>query len=263
MADDKPKTNTRPRVNAFLYLAGYHLILIASTFLYRPRSAGLRNIPRTGPLVIVANHQSNLDPPIVGTLLRRKYLMFIARVGLFRAAWFGKLLNAVGAIPVRRGEPDLPAIKTALARLEDGGAVVLFAEGSRTPHGRMQPFQRGASLLIKRAKCPVLPVGIDGFRDAWPRGTKVPTPLGPRIGIRVGKPIPAETLLSMKPDDALRHLGRAVDDLRLEARADLRRATRGRRPADTEGDDRTPTELWYTSEDHMPESLNDTGHTPQ
>jgi len=263
LAEEQQQTNAKPRVNAFLYLAGYTLILITSTILYRPRTEGLRRVPRTGPLVIVANHQSNLDPPIVGTLLRRKYLMFIARVGLFKAAWFGKLIRAVGAIPIRRGEPDLPAIKTALARLEDRGAVVLFAEGSRTPHGRMQPFQRGASLLIKRAKCPVLPVGIDGFRDAWPRGEKLPSLLGPRLAVRVGEPIPAETLLNMKPDDALRHLGRVVDDLRLQARADLRRATRGRRPADTEGDARTPTELWYTSEDHMPEPLNDTGRTPQ
>jgi 1-acyl-sn-glycerol-3-phosphate acyltransferase len=251
-----------PRVNAALYLIGYSLIKVFALVFYRPIFRGVANVPMTGPVIVVMNHQSNFDPPIAGTLIRRKYLMFIARVGLFRSRFFGWLIRSVGAIPIRRGEPDLPAIKTAIARLKQRGAVVVFAEGARTPHGQMQPFQKGTMLLLKRGKAPVLPVGIDGFRDAWARGSSRPTLFGPRIAVNVGEPIDANELLAMPPDNALRRLGRVVDDLRLGARAELRRVTNGARPRDTVGDAPAPTERWYTDEDHMPEALNDAAGAP-
>lgn len=260
-ATPRNPTDTRAPIHEHIvrpvYLLSFWACFLAATIIYRGRALNLHNVPRTGPLLIVMNHQSNLDPPLAGSLIRRRYLLFIARVGLFKSERFGRLIRAIGAIPIRRGEPDLPAVKAAIKHLHDGGAVVVFAEGSRTPHGELQPFQKGTTLLLKRAKCTVLPVAIEGFRDAWPRGTSRPKLLGQRVIVNCGTPIPPDTLLAMKPDDALRHLGAVIEDLRIEARARLRRATNGTRPNDTAGDHKAQTHLWYTAPEHMPEELSD------
>lgn len=195
--------------------------------LYRARWDGSSRVPRDGALLIVANHQSFLDPPLVGVMTTCRQLDFIARGGLFSNPAFGGLIRSVNSIPIRQeGGGDTAAMKEALKRLREGKAVLIFPEGSRTFDGQLAEFKRGVSVLVKRANCPVLPVGIDGVYDTWPRTKKLP-PLFGRVAGVVGEPIDHTELMADGMEAAMRRLEREVDGLRLRARGLLRRSTNG------------------------------------
>ena len=100
----------------------------------------------------------------------------------------------------------------------------------------MHEFKRGVAVVVKRAKCPVQPVAVEGCFDAWPRGRNFPKLRGIRIAVAFGAPIPHEDLMRDGPDTALERLAREVDRLRLELRAELRRVTKGRYPPPGLGD---------------------------
>ncbi len=196
----------------------FHLVF---TILYRHRRLGLHHIPRTGPLLIVANHQSHFDPIAVGLLVAPRATHPIARIGLFKMRLFAWGIRSLNAIPIRLGEPDTAAIREALARLKSDAPVLIFPEGSRTFDGAVQPFQRGTLLLLRRAKCSVLPVAIEGAFDAWPRTRKYPRLFGHQIAIAAGPAIPADELLSLSSDDALKRLYEEVESLRQDCRSRL------------------------------------------
>lgn len=217
----------------------------ALTIIYRLRRTGLHNVPPTGPVILIANHQSFLDPPAVGVCVSRRASFYVARSTLFKFKPFGKLIATLNSIPLKQGEPDVKAMRAVLERLKRGGAVVLFPEGSRSLDGQMEQFQSGIAVIIKRAKCPVLPVGLDGMRDAFPRGS-APVLWGRPTAVCVGEPISAEELATMEPHDMLRRLGKEVDTLRLKARRMVRAASKGRLPINPAGDAPTDVSRWYT-----------------
>jgi 1-acyl-sn-glycerol-3-phosphate acyltransferase len=204
--------------------------------LYRVRVSGRENIPRTGPVLIVANHQSFLDPPLIGGFITCRHTDFIARAGLFRFGPFGRLISVLNSVPIAEQGGDTAAMKEALRRLEQGRAVLIFPEGSRSPDGAMRPFKRGAAVIVKRSGCPVLPVAIEGVHDAWPRHRSRPFLVGHRISVRYGEAIPHAALMAEGPDAALRRLEEAIDGMRIELRAELRARTGGRLPAAGAGD---------------------------
>jgi 1-acyl-sn-glycerol-3-phosphate acyltransferase len=191
------------------------------TVIYRLRRLGLHHIPQSGPLLIVCNHQSHLDPIAAGLLLSPRATHPIARIGLFSSKLLGWLLIRYNCIPIRQGEPDSAAIREALVRLELGAPVLIFVEGSRSFDGELQPFQRGVLLLLRRAKCPVLPVAIDGAFSAWPRTRSFPRLIGQRLAIAAGPVIPADELLALSPDQALERMRTEIDSLRAFCRARL------------------------------------------
>lgn len=199
------------------------------TLLYRPIVRGLENIPETGPLLVVANHQSYFDPPFIGCHVNRRQLDFIARGGLFTNKLFGTLIRTLHSIPVAEDAPDTAAIKAALRRLENNGAVLIFPEGARTFDGSLQEFKRGAELLFRKAKCPVIPVAIEGVYDTWPRGSK--PKLGTRLALSYGVPIPAEELLDKSAAQApLDRLKDWIETERLSLREQMRAETNGAFP---------------------------------
>lgn len=205
--------------------------------LFRARWTGREHIPKHGAFLVVANHQSFLDPPLVSVMCGKRHIDFIARGGLFKKAWFAKGISSVGAIPIREdGAGDLPAMKEALARLGRGQAVLVFPEGARSFDGAMIEFKRGVAVLVKRANCPVLPVGLDGLHEAWPRTKKLPRLFGGRIAGVFGPTIPHDELMADGVDSAMRRLEREVDALRLQARGMLRERSKGRYPPPGPGD---------------------------
>jgi 1-acyl-sn-glycerol-3-phosphate acyltransferase len=107
---------------------------------------------------------------------------------------------------------------------------MLFPEGARSPDGAMRPFKRGVWLLLTRAKCPILPVAVEGAFDIWPRSRSLPAIFRRRIAIAIGEPIPFDVLAAMEADAGLAHLTRVVDGLRMNLRRDLRDRTRDRYP---------------------------------
>lgn len=178
---------------------------------YRLRITGKHNIPMQGPVLVVANHQSFIDPLLVGAVSYPRPLISLARSTLFRFP-LGPIIRALNAVPIDRGKGDTKAIKTCIEVLNDGLALLIFPEGTRTEDGDLKPFKSGPMLLIKRAKPLVLPVAIDGAFQAWPKRRKLPHLFG-HINVRWGEPIEAETLLAMKSAEAMEFLRQRVAEL--------------------------------------------------
>ncbi len=184
-------------------------------FSYRFRFFGQHNIPRTGPVLLVSNHQSMLDPIIVGIGSSHRQFYAMARATLWNNKLLGVMMDSLNAIPVDQDKPDASTIKRCIEVLKQNHALLIFPEGARTFTGRTEAFEAGLMLIIKRAKPVIVPVALDGAFDAWPRTRKCPKPFG-RIACVYGKPIQAEELLAMTPQEALKHLQASVEGLRLE-----------------------------------------------
>jgi 1-acyl-sn-glycerol-3-phosphate acyltransferase len=146
-------------------------------------------------VVVLANHESFLDPPAVGLVGSRR-LFFLARKTLFRHRLFGALLRSVHSVPVDQEGVAKEGMKAILELLKAGEGVVVFPEGERTWTGQMQPLKPGILLVLKRLPVPILPVGIAGAFEALPRTRKWPRlsppfwpPTGADLAISIGKPI--------------------------------------------------------------------------
>jgi 1-acyl-sn-glycerol-3-phosphate acyltransferase len=179
-------------------------------FLFRLRAYGQNNIPATGGMLLLSNHQSFLDPPLVGVPVHR-WLAYMARATLYRNPLFGALISSFNAFPVRQDAVDRTAMRTAINLLNAGHGVVMFPEGSRTPDGEIKPFKGGFRLLLRRAPVPVVPVAVDGAFAAWPRHQLLPR-FG-RVRVMYGKPIPAEELTSVPDEEAAERVRAAISSL--------------------------------------------------
>lgn len=165
---------------------------------------GWDNVPE-GACLLASNHQSMLDPPLVGSCLPRE-IAFIARRSLFDNPVFGALIRACNSIPLDRGTADVGAIRAALGALADGNGLLIFPEGTRSADGVIGPPKAGAGLLACKSGVPVVPVRVRGARDVLPRGAIVPAGAS-RIRVRFGRP--------MTPDEY--DPGRDHDDRFMEA----------------------------------------------
>ena len=164
------------------------LVFPVFRLLFRGSTAGNNLVPMQGPLVVVANHGSHLDPPLLGHALGRP-VAFMAKAELFSIPLLGRVIRACGAYPVRRGASDREAIRTATERLEEGWATGVFLDGTRQSDGRINNPLPGAALLAARTGAPLLPVAIHNSHRALGAGRNWPR-LVP-IQLRIGDPIPA------------------------------------------------------------------------
>jgi len=151
------------------------------------RVDGREHEPATGPVVIVSNHLSDLDPLIVGSAVKRR-VGFMAKQELFEVPGVRWWVSACGAFPVRRGEPDRQALRTAMRLLEGGGVLVMFPEGTRGTTRELRPPEPGAALLALRTGATVLPVAVIGSDEVMPRGSHHLRRATVRV--RIGEPIP-------------------------------------------------------------------------
>jgi 1-acyl-sn-glycerol-3-phosphate acyltransferase len=216
---------------AMLYDRSRALVGLAYRLAFGLRVDGMENIPRTGAVLALANHQSHLDPPLMGVVAGNRGMAAVARESLLNNPFFGWWVRTYKAIPIRRGAGDTAAIRTILDVLKTGEYVAMFPEGTRSADGLMRPLERGVTLLLRKSECLVVPVGIEGTGLAWPRSRALPRLWGsPRIHACVGRGIPSSELLAMRPDEALRFIASEIDGLRLTARQRLRERTRGAYP---------------------------------
>lgn len=184
---------------------------------FRLHIYGLQNVPEEGPLILISNHQSYLDPVFCGIYLKRP-LYFLARHNLFERRFFGRLISSVNAIPVRRGEADLGAIKEVIGRLKKGFGLCLFPEGTRSRDGRIAAFKSGFGLLCRRGKAAIVPVMIDGAFECWPRHKKIFSPWR-KIIIRYGECISPEEAGAMSDKELAEYLTARVRQMQNECRA--------------------------------------------
>jgi 1-acyl-sn-glycerol-3-phosphate acyltransferase len=200
------------RLSYLWYEMWYGLTFAGMTLAFSLRIEGARHIPLRGPVLLIANHQSYLDPLAVG-LASRRHVYFLARKGLFRNRVFGSYLRSVNCVPVDQEGVAKEGIKTALKLLRDGRVVVIFPEGERTHTGQMQPLRPGIHLLIKRAGAAIVPVGMAGAYQAYPRSRLLPrlSPLflpanGCAVAACVGPALPAKLYADMPREQALADL---------------------------------------------------------
>tara|TARA_Y100001968_G_scaffold302185_1_gene315283 strand:- start:1270 stop:1956 length:687 start_codon:yes stop_codon:yes gene_type:complete len=169
---EKIKKN-RPRQSFVYFCVSYLLVFPIFRFLFRGKTIGILNLPKTGGVVVVSNHGSHLDPPILGHALGRP-VAFMAKSELFRVPLLSNIISACGAYPVKRGAGDREALRTASKRLIDGWATGVFIDGTRQENGRVNDPKAGAALLSARTGCPILPVAIVNSHRAFPKGSLLP-----------------------------------------------------------------------------------------
>jgi 1-acyl-sn-glycerol-3-phosphate acyltransferase len=153
---------------------------------FRVEARGTEHVPATGPLLVVANHSSLLDPPLVGGATPRK-LCFLAKAELFRIPVFGTLIRALNARPVRREGSDARALRDALRILAGGEALLVFPEGTRGPEGVIREAKAGVGMLAVMSGAAVVPVYVAGSGEALPRGKAWPRPA--KVRMRFGPPL--------------------------------------------------------------------------
>jgi 1-acyl-sn-glycerol-3-phosphate acyltransferase len=172
LTSEAPAPATGPRKSLF-WNCGQALCRIWTTRYFDLKIYGARHIPPTGGVLIVSNHQSFLDPVLLAVQLKRP-MSYLARATLFKNPFFSWLITSLNAVPVRRGEGDIGAVKETIRRLEEGHMLALFPEGTRSTNGEMKPLEAGVALVIRRANVAIVPAVVHGSYDAWPKGEKLP-----------------------------------------------------------------------------------------
>ncbi|HBL36602.1 MAG TPA: 1-acyl-sn-glycerol-3-phosphate acyltransferase [Firmicutes bacterium] len=131
---------------------------------YGLKVVGAEQLPEKGPVIVVANHTNLIDPIVVGCSLRQRQVCFMAKEELFRIPFFGGLLRRLGAFPVKRGQGDRGAFRSALEVLSAGKVLGMFPEGTRHKDGKIHPLRQGAALLAVESGAMILPMVFTGTR---------------------------------------------------------------------------------------------------
>ncbi len=145
----------------------------------------------SGPILLVSNHVSNGDPPLIGSYVTPALGRRIYWLGKQEALdWpiLGRLIAWNAVIGIRRGAGDVDAFRTARRVLDQGHVLIVFPEGTRSPSGVLQEAKEGTTILALRTGARIVPIGVAGTRAVWPRGQKLPHPGRHRIVLSVGEP---------------------------------------------------------------------------
>ncbi len=167
------------------YWLGYSTAKTVARAFFNYRVIGDAHLKLAGGALVVSNHESFLDPPLVGIAFDEE-MHFLARKTLFNNPIARVVYQALNSIPVDQDRPDMTSLKTVIRLLKEGQKVVIFPEGSRTLDGNLLPGEPGVGLIVAKAGVPVLPVRIFGARKALPRGGTLPQPS--EITLVVGQP---------------------------------------------------------------------------
>ena len=160
------------------------LLSIVFLLFTRRQVKGRENIPKKGPLLVVANHVSMVDPPLVAVVFNRR-LKFMAKEELFRSWFLGFIVGNLGVFPVQRGKPNREALRRAEAILAKGQALVIFPEGTRSRDVRLQAALHGAAQIARRGKAPLIPVAIAVSRNPADKRWFLKRP---RVVVNIGRP---------------------------------------------------------------------------
>ncbi len=166
-----------------------HMARLTAVLVWRIQCLDRHYIPRHGPALVCANHQSVLDPILIGMQFNRR-LNYLARRSLFENRLLSPIIRFLDAIPIERDGLGLDGLRETMRRLRAGELVLIFPEGRRSANGQLQPLKPGLCAVAKRTCAPLLPVAIDGAHISWPRHRHWPQPA--RVVLVIGEPISAE-----------------------------------------------------------------------
>jgi 1-acyl-sn-glycerol-3-phosphate acyltransferase len=218
---DDPSTQKTDR--PWLMRAWYRTVQTASATWFCSvgglRATGHRERPRSGGALLVSNHLSFLDVFILGIPLNFP-LNYVARSTLFLPV-LGFLIRSVGGFPIQREGIGASGLKETLRRIRNGGVVLLFPEGTRSRDGELAELKSGIAVLAARAKVPIIPAGLAGTFEAWPR--RWPFPLPHPIRVHYGPPILPEDLATLDPEAITALIRQRLLDCQREARRGLNR----------------------------------------
>jgi 1-acyl-sn-glycerol-3-phosphate acyltransferase len=169
-----------------VFRAGRFACKVELKLLHRLSVHGRENVPTEGGVLLVCNHQSFLDIPIVAASLKR-HVCFVARESLARSRFLAFLMHHSGAVLIKRGVADRQALQDMVGHLRAGDCVAVYPEGTRSRDGSLGEFRAGALFAAKRARVPIVPAGIRGAFEALPRDAKLPRPR--RVALSYAPPI--------------------------------------------------------------------------
>lgn len=186
--DESADAEPRTRAGA-AYALGRTVVAPLARMIYRPHIEGRALVPRTGPVIFASNHLSFIDSIAIPVAAPRA-VHFLAKSSYFDTWASRQFFSALGAIPVERGagQAALDALDQQRRILEEGGAVALYPEGTRSLDGRLYKGRTGVAFLALQTGAPVVPVGLIGTDVAMPVGARFPT-LRQRITVRFGAPL--------------------------------------------------------------------------
>ena len=190
--------------SSLTYRAIRAVMLVVFRLAFRRRVHGLENLPESGAVMLVANHQSFLDIPLIAVAARR-HVAFVARDSLSRSRILSFIMTSCGVVLVKPDRLDRAVLREMLAHLEGGDCLAIFPEGTRTRDGRVQTFRAGALLAARKAGVQIVPVAIRGTFQAWSRNAKLPHPTP--VSVRFAPAVDAT-----RPD-ALEHLEATIGEL--------------------------------------------------
>jgi 1-acyl-sn-glycerol-3-phosphate acyltransferase len=193
-ANLSPDRGQLPEREPFASLVLYHLFKwsVVSPVLhtyFRGRIYGADNVPQRGRLLVVSNHASDFDPPIVSNCVGRP-VAFMAKEQLFRVPLLKQAIQLYGAYPVKRGAADRSALKAAMTSVEQGWATGVFLDGTRTLDGLIHNPKHGAAWLAAKTQAPLLPVCLWGSHAIFSQGK---CPRSVALTIRIAPPIAPPT----------------------------------------------------------------------
>lgn len=189
-ADEAPDLQS-PMVRGPLWVSLQVIIQAIFCFWLGYRAVGHKRLEQQQGALILANHQSFLDPLLVGLPFRRP-ISFLARHSLFPVPVVGWILKKTYVLPINQQAAGSASIRDLITRLQSGWLVGIFPEGTRSQTGAIGELKPGFTTVVRRAKRPVVPVGISGAYEALPMGSWFLRPV--RVRVVFGEPLTVEEL---------------------------------------------------------------------
>ncbi len=207
---------------SFSYYCGWTLFRLIFAIYFRRRIYNAERVPATGPVILACNHASFLDPFLVGSCLHRP-VSYLARETLFRFPLLGAVLRSWNTVPVDRDGGSGAGLRAIFERLERGGAILLFPEGTRTRDGQLQVARAGIGMTVIKSTAPLVSVRVFGTFEAYGRHLRVPRPY--RVAIKFGHAMDFRQLRERAqtcPRPQLREIYQQVADEIMRAIAELK-----------------------------------------
>jgi 1-acyl-sn-glycerol-3-phosphate acyltransferase len=192
--DEPPPLPSASRLN-LLWRTLRPPVRVLFALLFRFRAYGEENLPASGGVLLLVNHQSYLDPVILALPMTRP-LSMVARKNLYEIPLLGRVMRGLYGLAIDRDAPGTAVIREVIRRLEHGFLIGIFPEGTRSSGLEVAPVKPGFLSILRRTDVPVIPVGIAGADKAFPKGATFLRPA--RIGITFGEPIPDDVLAPLK-----------------------------------------------------------------